>query len=673
MATWRVKLLGEFALMGEDGLEVALPGRKHQALIAFVLLSAGRSVPRSRVPGLLWRLRSEAQARASLRGVLSEIRRALKRHGTPFLEADRTHIFIRPDSVEVDLDAFVESVDVDSAEVVSNALSLFRGDVLESLQVSEQGFEEWKAQEQRSARSVYQRLLARHLGYKEQEGDTPNIEKAANRLLDLDDTDEVAHRALMRLYARLGQSSQAMQQYELCQRRLRERYGADASEETRALRSMLGASFAERARDSDAPAPSGQSVRSGRAEDDREIYLAVLPFNVHGARNDDREYGELLGEEIIGAAAKFKWFRVAPSSETFNAGIRSLGSLAVSKATGAKYVLHGRVRRLNGGYALSVELVDGFNRQTVWSERFTLPSESLSYPDDMVARVVGRLDVRMRASEISQAHRLKGKSLTAYQCALLALSNMYDMSLATYLDSERLFAEAVKHDPDHSWFYSVWAFWKMFCLGQDWAPDRAGEFSRAAELARQAIKRDPDDALALVIAGHFESLWVRNLHQGKKLVDTSLELNPYSSFAWMLSSATYTYCGRPVEALERLEHSRMLCPVETHFEYLFDTAYCIAHLSNRDPSQAAEWGLKTVRENPKFTHGHKHLLSALGHLGREEECRAYTERLMTLEPGFRLDAFVDSYPFARDEDRAYYREGLARAMGLLGSRKRSKQ
>lgn len=673
MSTWRVKLFGEFMLLDEDGREVALPGRKHQALIAFVLMSPDRSIQRSRVPGLLWGLRSEAQARASLRGVLSEIRRALKNHGEPFVEADRTHVFIRCDSIDVDFDRFVRAASLDSAQLVGDALALFRGDILESLHINERGFEVWKEQEQQNARGVYQRLLAKHLAFKEKEGDASSIEKVANQLLDIDDADEVAHRALMRLYARLGQSSQAMQQYELCRRRLRSRYGAEASEETRALRAVLGASLDDHGRRSDTAIPSTPGESPAPANGDREIYLAVLPFNVHGARNDDREYGELLSEEIIGAAAKFKWFRVAPSSETFHSGTRSLGSLAVSKATGAKYVLHGRVRRLNGGYALSVELVDGFNRQTVWSERFTLPSESLSYPDDMVARVVGRLDVRMRASEISQAHRLKGKSLTAYQCALLALSNMYDMSRDTYLDSERLFAEAVRHDPDHSWFYSVWAFWKMFCLGQDWTRDRVGEFARAAELARQAIKRDPDDALALVIAGHFESLWVRNLHQGKKLVDSSLELNPYSSFAWMLSSATYTYCGRPAEALERLERSRMLCPVETHFEYLFDTAYCIAHLSNRDPHQAAEWGLKTVRENPRFTHGHKHLLSALGHLGREEECRAYAERLMKLEPGFKLDTFIDSYPFARDEDRTYYRQGLATAMNSLDSRRRSER
>lgn len=662
MPTWRVNLLGEFALLSPDGREVPMPGRKHQALVAYVVLSGGRSVSRSRLLELLWNSRSEAQARASLRGVLSEIRRTLRDYGEPFLEADRARIFIGKERLDVDVDRLRQALRFESVEDLAGASALYRGHLMESLTINERTFEEWKQLEQQNARTTCQQVLLRYLDALEAAGDDRRVETVANRLLELDDADEAAHRALMRLFARQGKVSRSLQQFEDCRMRLRSRYGSDVSEETHAQRAAIGAAAADA--DPEPDVDAGRPVGGGLRGSDAEIALAVLPFNVVGAEQTGPEFGELVGEEIIGAAARFKWFRVVPSSATFKKEVRGLGSAEVAAITGAKYVLHGRIRGLKNVSMLSVELVDGNNQRTVWSERFELSREAFSYPDDIVARVVGRLDVRMRASEISQAHRLERDSLSPYQLTLLALSNMYDMSLATYEDSERLFAEAVKRNPNDSWFYSIWALWKMFCLGQDWTADRAGEFVRAAELARQAIKRDPDDALALVIAGHFESLWVRNLHQGRKLVDASLELNPYSSFAWMLSSATYTYSGRPLEALQRLERSRLLCPVETHFEYLFDTANCIAHLFNKDPENAVEWGLKTVRENPGFTHGHKHLLVALGHLGRVEECVRYARRLMEIEPGFQVESFLDSYPFARDEDRRYYREGLVRAMSL---------
>ena len=248
--------------------------------------------------------------------------------------------------------------------------------------------------------------------------------------------------------------------------------------------------------------------------------------------------------------------------------------------------------------------------------------------------------------------------MTAYQYSLLALSNFYDLSSDTYEESEKLFADAVNLNPNNSWFYSIWALWKTFCAGQVWGGDTKREFERATELAHQAIKRDPEDALALLILGHIESFLGCNLEQGRKLIDNSLKLNPYSSFAWMLSSATCSYSGEPLEALRRLEKSKSLCPIESHWEFLFDTATCLAHLFNHDPEQAVQWGYKTVRENPGFSNGYKHLLVALGHLGRTDECENYLSMLMKIEPTFKVEAFLDSYPFALAEDREFYRQGL---------------
>jgi hypothetical protein len=81
-------------------------------------------------------------------------------------------------------------------------------------------------------------------------------------------------------------------------------------------------------------------------------------------------------------------------------------------------------------------------------------------------------------------------------------------------------------------------------------------------------------------------------------------------------------------------------------------------LFNHDPAQAVEWGYKTVRESPGFSNGYKHLLVALGHLGLTEECQHYLDMLRKIEPSFQVESFIDSYPFALDEDREFYRQGL---------------
>ncbi len=657
MSRWKVNLLGEFSLFAPDGQRIGLSGRKHQALLAYLSLSGNKTVSRERLLGLLWGSRSDDQARASLRGVLSEIRRSLQDYPDSPVETDRNNVYLNDAFVEIDVAQLHAAARASSLESLAAAVDLYKGDFLESVSLNERAFEEWKQVEQQNAKSVFRKILARYLAALEAEQRDEDIEQVASRLLELDSADEEAHRALMKLYHREGKSSQVQRQFELCRDRLRSQYNTEVSEETRSLLASFKSPTA-RVEQKDLPGEESKSTVASPAATIEEFALAVMPFSVSDSAQVGPEFGELVSEEIIGAAAKFKWFRVLPQSETFRHDFDSSSSAEITASTGAKYLLSGRARKIRDVHQLKVELVDGVNNSMVWSEGFEFGDDSMSYPEDIVAAVVGQLEVKIRANEISQTYKLSGENLTAYQCSLLALSNFYDLSKDTYEATEKLFARAVKLNPSNSWFYSIWALWKTFCAGQVWGAGPEEEFEQAADLAHQAIKRDPEDALALVILGHIESFLGCNLEQGKKLIDNSLKLNPYSSFAWMLSSATYSYSGEPLEALRRLEKSKSLCPVEPHWEFLFNTANCVAHLFNRDPAEAVQWGYKTVRENPGFGNGHKHLLVALGHLGETDECERYLKKLMKIEPTFQVGTFIESYPFARDEDREFYRQGL---------------
>jgi DNA-binding SARP family transcriptional activator len=657
MTCWKVNLLGEFSLTAPDGLRISLPGRKHQALLAYLSLSSRKTVSRERLLGLLWGSRSDDQARASLRGVLSELKRSLQNYDDSPIRADRSNIYLNEELVEIDTEQLYGATKSVSLESLSAAVDLYEGDLLESVSLNEQAFEEWKQIEQQNTKVVFRKLLARYLAALEAENREEEIEQVANRLLELDSADEDAHRTLMKLYHRQGKSSLVQRQFELCRDRLRSQYNTDVSAETLSLLTDFDSSSAL-AKQKDHSGKDRKSAVMAPPVATQEIALAVMPFSVVNSNKIGVEFGELVSEEIIGAVARFKWFRVLPQSETFRHDLNSLGSGEICSITGAKYLLSGRVRKIRDIHQLKVELVDGVNNSMIWSEGFEFGNDSLSYPEDIVATVVGQLEAKIRASEISQTYRLSRQNLSAYQYSLLALSNFYDLSSDTYEESEKLFADAVNLNPNNSWFYSIWALWKTFCAGQVWGGDTKREIERAAELAHQAIKRDPEDALALLILGHIESFLGCNLEQGKKLIDNSLKLNPYSSFAWMLSSATCSYSGEPLEALRRLEKSKSLCPVESHWEFLFDTATCLAHLFNHDPEQAVQWGYKTVRENPGFSNGYKHLLVALGHLGRTDECENYLGMLMKIEPTFEVEAFLNSYPFALTEDREFYRQGL---------------
>jgi DNA-binding SARP family transcriptional activator len=72
----RLSLLGTPRVAGPAG-PVALPTRKAQALLYYLASQPGRPASRSRLAGLLWDERPEAQGRANLSTVLSRLRATL--------------------------------------------------------------------------------------------------------------------------------------------------------------------------------------------------------------------------------------------------------------------------------------------------------------------------------------------------------------------------------------------------------------------------------------------------------------------------------------------------------------------------------------------------------------------------------------------------------------------
>jgi DNA-binding SARP family transcriptional activator len=626
------------------------------------MMAHGKTVAREKLLGLLWGARSDAQARGSLRGVLSDIRRCLKGHAEPPLDANRQQVFIDGSRITSDIDRLLQTTLTLDFAAMEKSLSLYSGEFLESFRLEEQGFEDWQRIEQQNFKDSFRKTLSDWLDGIKEDDQSGVLELIATKLLELDRADEDAHRALIRHYACLGKTSAALRQFEICKTRLREEYNSEVSEETRRLAETVKLPSTDSGSAIKQQVQAGDTTAMPAAIHTEEIALAVLPFNAPVSAQLDAEFGTLISEEIIGAAARFKWFRVLPSRESFRLISDSTETAGKRQIGGAKYVLYGRVIRPGNLHQLKVKLDDDINGRLVWSETFNLTSENLVYPDDIVAQVVGQLETKIRANEIREAYQSAPDELSDYQRSLRALSSIYDLSPDGYRETEELFSRTTARNPSNSWFYSIWALWKMFCLGQAWAADSRHEFEQVGKLAHEAIKRDPDDALALVILGHFESFWVKNLDQGKKLFDYALQMNPYSSFAWMLSSATYSYRGEPLEALQRLERSKFLCPVEQYFEFMYDTASCIAHLFNHDAAQAAPWGEKAVHQNTGFTNGYKHYLVALGHLGetsRFDDCHA---SLLALEPNFDAQKFLLSFPFARDEDRAFYRAGLGRLL-----------
>ena len=229
-----LSLLGPWSAALRPGSALVLPGRKTQALLAYLALSPGAPQPRVRLMTLLWGEQEERLAGQSLRRALYLIRRALGAAEDLLIAAGDT-VGLEAAAVDVDVREFERLAAVDDPDGLEQALALYRGELLEGLDVGSAEFEDWlRGQRERMFEVAVQvggQLLARQT----RGGRLEPAVQTAVRLLALEPAEEPVHRALMRLYARLGRRAAALRQYQLCVEVLRREHRVEPEAETTEL------------------------------------------------------------------------------------------------------------------------------------------------------------------------------------------------------------------------------------------------------------------------------------------------------------------------------------------------------------------------------------------------------------------------------------------------------
>jgi DNA-binding SARP family transcriptional activator len=212
-----------------------LRSRKTQALLAYLALSPGQSHSRDKLATLLWGDRSQSHARSRLRESLFSLRRALDPADPPCLVVGGETLALAADTADIDAIGFERLARTDDPDALARAADLYRGDLLVGLAFRGGPFEEWLMAERERLRELAVDALARLLAHQQSAGPAEAALRTALRLSALDPLQEAVHRALMRLYARLGRRGSALRQYQLCVGVLQRELGVEPETDTRQL------------------------------------------------------------------------------------------------------------------------------------------------------------------------------------------------------------------------------------------------------------------------------------------------------------------------------------------------------------------------------------------------------------------------------------------------------
>ncbi|MCJ7623071.1 MAG: hypothetical protein MUO76_06185, partial [Anaerolineaceae bacterium] len=235
----QISTLGRLSIHIKGQQISGFASRKAEALLVYLVVT-GQTQPREYLADLLWDDEDHDKAMASLRVVLSSLRKTLK----PYIIISRDRVGIHPEAdIHVDAAELLGEFDAPTKEAeidhLKGVLNLYQGDFLLGFHIrNARRFENWVIVEREQIRAAFdkknQRLLNHLITSGQWHDAIGQSENWISRSLH-GHTPESAYRALMRAYAGLENLPGLSSVYQRCVQYLKQELGVNPSEKTQQL------------------------------------------------------------------------------------------------------------------------------------------------------------------------------------------------------------------------------------------------------------------------------------------------------------------------------------------------------------------------------------------------------------------------------------------------------
>ena len=219
-----IKMLGRFAIL-VDGADIASQlskSKKGLALLQYLILQEGASVPNQQLYEVLWPSESSSNPESALKTLISRMRVILSKYSERLSRCIVTergsYRFNTALDIDVDLYEFKRiqsvlsakrSVEEEDLPMYEMAVALFTGDLLSD----GNGQESWASSMHIELHREYLKLIYRYLNELEHQERYEEITYVCRKALEIDSFDEKLHISLMNAMLKRGSINEALMQH----------------------------------------------------------------------------------------------------------------------------------------------------------------------------------------------------------------------------------------------------------------------------------------------------------------------------------------------------------------------------------------------------------------------------------------------------------------------------
>lgn len=505
-----------------DGKSVHLRRDKSSAVLASAALSQDYEVTRSALSTLLWGDSSDHHARASLRQTLHRLKAEIPSEVTDLIKFETNKVVLhlkRDDFIHLHwLDQLTNGKLPETLRSKPEIAGLF----CESLRSISPDFDIFVLQE----KSIYTEAMTLALNDILNGADRDEGISAAQVLVRLDETNELARRHLMRCFAEDGELARAIREFEELQRILDVDYDVEPSHQTIGLIAKIKMGQIEarskKANSSDVSqqtqSPSGDAptirVRQPTASATHQVPTAVTAFC----------------SDLVSVLVRFREWTIIE---------------AIAGDTEA------------ARFELSIESVDAVNnpvvvillkevesRRFIWSENLELNFEKWrSNHLSVVQNMATAIERSISRSRLSQLNNQFPSSPSSFDLWIYCRDLVNTWRPTHFDEAAKLMHEIAAIDPDfapaHTELAALYNSRHLFQPGENVSAESLKE---AALHAQIAVQLDPLDAKAQRVLGYSE-LMNRQFEQAHFHLTRAIELNAADPLTLVSAGLGLMFCG----------------------------------------------------------------------------------------------------------------------------------
>ncbi len=393
--------------------------------------------------------------------------------------------------------------------------------------------------------------------------------------------------------------------------------------------------------DEDEPPASDILAEGG----DGKPTIVVRPFRVMGDAPRAAIFADGLFEELLTTLGIF--------SDVF----RSVEAVGEHLKTDV-FQISGHVR--NGDrLRITCRLTNRESGDTLWSDRFDFSNDAhFDAQERITIAVVTALHIKLTQGESAQLWSNRSTSILAWEQFHLGRMSEAKYTSASNRSAQGYFRRAIELDQEFVPAIIALGFSHLDAVRLGWSEDEARSVADADACAKGAARIDPIDPYGIALVAYVERARgqfaksletmrrsVRAAHRNGELVGY------YGNMLWMQ--------GDSQNAIEQYERALSLIPQPPTWIYANLGLALISRGKNKDALAVFE---RIVAAEPDYVRAHAGLVVAHMRLGRKRRARDCYRVLITIDPGFRPDRWIDQDQFENKEEIGRFITDLRSAM-----------